>query len=240
MPVFVGTSGFSYDDWIGDFYPPELKRKDWLSFYAKHFNTTELNVTFYRTPFEAMFRAWYSKTPEGFLFAVKGSRFITHIKRLVDVKESVDYFFSRANLLKEKLGVVLWQLPPSLKPEEKTLTNFLKLLRKYKNTRHAFEVRNEDWLDKKFVKIIKEEGHTICASDYHYFETPFLSGLNFYYIRRHGPKRSGLYSGCYTKDEIRKDADIIKKLKRKLVFVYFNNDVSGHALRNAKELKEML
>ncbi len=240
MTLYIGTSGFSYDDWIGEFYPPDLERREWLRFYSKHFNTTELNVTFYRTPFEGMFKSWYSKTPDKFLFSVKGSRFITHIKRLKDVNESLDYFFSKVNLLKEKLGVVLWQLPPGLKPDVKTFSDFLKNLKRYNHTKHAFEFRNEFWLDKKVITMIKDSGHTVCISDYHGFETGYIPGFEFYYIRRHGPKRSGLYTGCYTKSEIKKDGDLIKKIKGKDVFVYFNNDVAGHALKNAKELIALL
>ncbi len=240
MAIYIGTSGFSYDDWVGEFYPGDLDRKDWLRFYAKHFKTTELNVTFYRTPFEGMFKSWYSKTPQDFLFALKGSRFITHVKRLKDIDESVDYFFSRALLLKEKLGVVLWQFPPGLKPEEKTFADFLKKLNKYRMTKHAFEFRNKNWLKKSIINILKEQGHTICISDYHASETDYISGFEFYYIRRHGPKRAGLYAGCYKMEELKKDAQMIKKIKKKDVFVYFNNDVAGYALKNAKELIELL
>jgi len=238
--IYIGTSGFSYDDWIGEFYPPELKRGEWLTYYAKYFLTTELNVTFYRTPFESMFRAWYKKTPEGFLFSVKGSRFITHIKKLHEVSDSLEYFFSRVNLLREKLGVVLWQFPPGLKPEIIKFSKFLKGLQKYKYTRHAFEFRNELWLDEKIKKLIKDEGHTICISDFHRFETPFIPGMDFYYIRRHGPKRAGLYAGRYTEDELKKDAELIKGIKKKKIFMYFNNDVAGHALKNALQLIELV
>lgn len=240
MALYIGTSGFSYDDWIGEFYPDNLERKDWLRFYAKHFNTTELNVTFYRTPFDAMFKSWYSRTPENFLFSVKGSRFITHTKRLQNVDDSVDYFFSRANLLKEKLGVVLWQFPPGLKKDVKKFLNFLKILKKYKNILHTFEFRNRFWAESDIIKMLKESGHTVCISDFHRFETDYIPGFEFYYIRRHGPKRAGLYAGCYRRDELKKDAELIKKLKKKDVFVYFNNDVAGHALKNAQELIELV
>lgn len=240
MALYIGTSGFSYDDWVGEFYPGDLDRKDWLRFYAKHFKTTELNVTFYRTPFEGMFKSWYSKTPEDFLFALKGSRFITHVKRLKDVDDSVNYFFSRAELLKEKLGVVLWQFPPGLKRDAKTFSDFLKILKKYKCPRHAFEFRNPSWLARDIIKLIKEEGYTITISDYHNYKTEYIPGFEFYYIRRHGPEEAGLYAGCYTKEEIKRDAQMIKKIKKKDLFVYFNNDVAGYALKNAKELIELL
>lgn len=238
--IYIGTSGFSYDDWIGEFYPPELERKEWLRFYSKYFKTTELNVTFYRTPFSQMFKSWYSKTPEDFLFAVKCSRFITHVKRLKEVDDSVEYFFSRANLLKEKLGVVLYQFPPGMKADLARFEEFIRILRKYRNTRHAFEFRSDPWLKKEFIKMIKEEGHTICISDYHEFETEYIPGFEFYYIRRHGPKRDWLYAGCYTEDEIKMDAELIKRIKKRDVFVYFNNDVAGYALKNARELIALL
>lgn len=241
MPLYIGTSGFSYSDWVGRFYPKTIKRTEWLEYYSKYFNTTELNVTFYRMPFEAVFRSWCGKTPADFIFSVKGSRFITHIKRLNNVESAVDYFFSRVSLLEEKLGPVLWQLPPNLKPDIRIVSKFLKLLEKYKHSFNVFEFRNAAWLNAEIISLIKDTGGTICISDWTGFRTDFIKGFDFYYIRRHGAANASLYSGRYTDKEIIKDADMIKsKMDNKKVFIYYNNDVSCNAVKNARTMKEYL
>ena len=112
--IFIGTSGYSYKHWIDKFYPKDLPQKRWLEFYAQHFNSVELNVTFYRLPKESLFENWYKRTPSNFRFVIKGSRFITHIKRLQDCKEPLNLFMQRAANLKDKLSCILWQTPPSL------------------------------------------------------------------------------------------------------------------------------
>jgi uncharacterized protein YecE (DUF72 family) len=241
MTIYIGTSGFSYDDWVGKFYPETLQRNEWLGYYSTYFNTIELNVTFYRMPQKNIFSSWYKKTGKGFLFSVKGSRYITHIKRLHDTKDAIDYFFSGVNLLKEKLGVILWQFPPSLSPDIKVFSNFLKHISKYNKSVHAFEFRSALWLRDDIINLIKDAGATVCISDWNGVEMPYIPGFNFYYIRRHGPKKAPLYSGSYTKREIIADARMIQsKMKGMDVFVYYNNDVRAHAIANAFELKKKL
>lgn len=127
----IGCSGFNYGGWKGNFYPPDLPQKKWLDFYCKIFNTVELNVTFYRLPLASTFSKWHNETPSDFVFSIKGSRFITHIKRLLDPQEPLEIFFERALNLKEKLRVVLWQFSPSFKINIERLKFFLKLLKNY-------------------------------------------------------------------------------------------------------------
>jgi len=137
----IGCSGFNYRDWKGNFYPEYLPQKKWLEYYCTVFKTVELNVTFYRLPLVTTVEKWYAETPSDFAFSLKGSRFITHIKRLLDPEESLDLFFERAMLLKEKLKVVLWQFSPGFKIDLERLSRFLKLLENYP-VRNTFEFRN--------------------------------------------------------------------------------------------------
>lgn len=241
MNVYIGTSGFSYDDWIGVFYPETLQQGEWLKYYSQYFNTTELNITFYRIPLKKVFSSWYNKADAKFLFAVKGSRYITHIKRLNDVHDACEHFFSRVLLLKEKLGVILWQLPPFLNPDVKIFYKFLKLISKYK-IRHAFEFRNKAWTnDESIIKLITQAGASVCISDWRDQPTSFIPGFNFYYIRKHGPKNAPLYSGLYTSKQVLADAKLIQaNMKDKDVFIYYNNDVSGYAIKNAFMLQQYL
>ena len=148
--VRVGTSGYNYPHWWnGVFYPSELSQRKWLEFYAGHFDTVELNVSFYRLPKKEVFESWYKRTPEGFLFSVKGNRYITHVKRLKDCREPVTLLLDHASPLKEKMGILLWQLPPRFKFKKERLEEFcvlLSTLPRSKRLRHAFEFRDQTWL----------------------------------------------------------------------------------------------
>lgn len=146
MPgYYIGTSGWHYDHWRGLFYPENLAKPKWLGFYAEHFTTVELNNSFYHLPSEAAFTNWRKSSPDGFVFAVKVSRFITHIKRLKNVEESLSNFLSRADFLQDKLGPLLYQLPPSMKRNDEVLEAFLSMLPE--RYRHVLEFRHESWLD---------------------------------------------------------------------------------------------
>jgi len=237
--LYIGTSGYSYNHWKGVFYPKNLSKNKWLEHYALSFDTVELNVTFYRMPNPQVFSGWRRRTPKGFTFAVKGSRFITHIKRLKSCKDSVRFFFSRVRLLKEKLGVVLWQLPPSFKVDPKRLEKFIKIIKKYKNVKQAFEFRNESWIRKNVISLLKDSKIALCSADYPTFNKEIHNTAGFIYIRRHGKK--GLYEGSYTLRELRKDKCTIKSYakKKKDIFVYFNNDIKGYAVKNARNLKKI-
>ena len=235
----IGCSGFNYGGWKGNFYPPDLPQKKWLDFYCKIFNTVELNVTFYRLPLASTFSKWHNETPSDFVFSIKGSRFISHIKRLLDPQEPLEIFFERALNLKEKLRVVLWQFSPSFKINIERLKFFLKLLKKYP-VKNTLEFRHESWITEEVIDLCRKHNISLCTADWPEFidELPVTS--DFVYTRRHG--KGGSYATCYSKAELKKDAKKIKNYLKdnKDVFIYFNNDAYGYAPKNAKELMEML
>lgn len=231
----IGCSGFLYDHWRKNFYPEDLSKNYWLEYYSKHFSTVELNVTFYKLPDRETFSKWYLSTPEGFVFSLKGSRFITHIKKIKDCAEPVEAFFSRALLLKEKLGVILWQFPPSLTLDLERLKDFLELLEPYE-MKNTFEFRNKTWINKKVVDLLKKKNVAFCMADWPDFLDKLPLTANFVYIRRHG--QEGSYATEYSKELLNKDAKRIKVYLRqkKDVFIYFNNDAFGYAPKNVSEL----
>jgi uncharacterized protein YecE (DUF72 family) len=240
MPdVLIGTSGFSYKHWRGTFYPEGLAQKNWLGYYCERFSTVELNVTFYRLPKEGAFRKWRTETPEYFLFALKGSRFITHIKRLRDPSEPLKTFMDTIRPLGPKIGALLWQLPPSFKRDTERLKGFLKALRRYRR-RSAVEFRNESWLEDEVFDLLRDEGVGLCMADWPPFVDELPITADFTYIRRHG--RGGSYDTSYSSDELKNDARRIRKYRRnkKDTYIYFNNDAEGYAPQNALELKRIL
>lgn len=237
--VFIGTSGYSYDHWAdGVFYPEGLSKDKWLEYYTKSFKSVELNVTFYRLPTKAAFLGWHKRTPKDFAFAVKGSRFITHIKRLKNCREPLDLFFSRVEGLGNKLSVILWQLPPQFKASPKRLCDFIGELKRFKHPRHAFEFRDKSWFSDGIYGILKKANIALCSADWPEFASDVPLTADFAYIRRHGAGAL-LYGGCYSNWELRKDTAKIKKfLKDGIdVYIYFNNDAKGWAVKNAKTLQ---
>lgn len=242
--IFIGTSGYNYHHWgNGVFYPSELPESKWLEFYAEYFNTVELNVTFYRLPTEKTFESWYKRTPDHFLFAIKGSRFITHIKRLKDCRQPLELFLDRASFLQEKLGIILWQLPPRFKVNKERLKEFSLLLSKLplsKRIPHAFEFRDESWFCNEIFNILKEFNFSLCIA--HGSGLPIQEKVTskIIYIRLHGGEI--LYGSNYSESELKKWAEKIKSWhdKGKTIFVYFNNDAYGFAVKNAMTLKKIL
>lgn len=240
MPKYrIGCSGFLYDSWKGIFYPEDLPHRWWLSFYMEKFNTVELNVTFYRLLKKEAFERWYKETPPDFVFCLKGSRFITHVKKLKDVELPLSTFFNATAPLLEKLHVVLWQLPPNLKLNMKNLEDFIENLKLYP-VRHAFEFRHKSWLTKKVFNLLSASNIAVCTADWPDFIKDVPATANFVYIRRHG--EGGNYSTSYTTDQLKNDAKMIKEyLKQgKNVYYYLNNDAFAYAPKNAMELKEIL
>ena len=235
---YIGTSGWHYDDWRGRFYPEKLPKAKWLDFYARHFPTLELNNTFYRLPKETVFNKWYGSSSEGFIFSVKVSRFITHIKRLQDCHESLDNFMSRVALLKEKLGPLLYQLPPGLHRDDGILTKFLASLPR--ELKHAIEFRHESWLTEDVFDILRRHHVGFCVFDMPKLTSPLASTADFAYIRFHGS--DSLYSSSYSDEEMADWSEKIAKLAENLesVYIYFNNDIAGYALRNAVAIREYL
>jgi len=239
MPeYFIGTSGWHYDHWQGSFYPDKLPKAKWLEFYADHFNTVELNNSFYNLPTENAFNNWLNSSPENFIFTVKVNRYITHIKRLKDIKEPLDRFLSRADILQEKLGPLLYQLPPNMKRDDKTLDAVLSMLPfRYS---HVVEFRHESWFDDGVFKILSKYNVGLCVFDKPDFTCPIVATSNFTYFRFHGS--SELYSSCYSELELSDWAKRIVDTSRnkKAVYIYFNNDAEAYAIENARAISKIL
>jgi len=236
MKTYVGTSGWSYKHWKGDFYPSNLPQKKWLGYLASIFNTVEINATFYREPKPSTFQKWHDETPKHFLFSVKANRFITHIKRLKDIQDSLTRFYNTIVLLEEKIGCLLFQLPPSLHYDPPLIDSFLSQLDPRWKT--AIEVRHASFLNEEFYRALHERNIAFCWSDtagrYPYAEKVTA---DFLYIRLHGSPV--LYRSAYTEDFLKEFARKLKAIDRD-VFVYFDNDAEGHAPKNALFLKEVL
>jgi uncharacterized protein YecE (DUF72 family) len=240
--IYIGTSGYIYPHWEGIFYPENWPKSKKLEYYCQHFDTVELNNTFYRLPGEKAFEGWYKRTSKNFIFAVKVSRFITHVKKLVDCKEPWKIFLKRALILKEKLGPLLFQLPPFLKADSEKLEEFGKMILKEspKRLRFAFEFRNESWCDEKIYQILKKFNFAWVVVDSPSWPKVYQVTADFVYVRMHGSKI--LFGSKYTKKELDDLTQKIKKLKKQNldVYVYFNNDAYGYAVEDAKELLKML
>ncbi|HCC68824.1 MAG TPA: DUF72 domain-containing protein [Nitrospiraceae bacterium] len=235
----IGCSGFLYKDWREVFYPSDLPQRRWLDFYGEKFNTVELNVTFYRLPTKEAFDKWHRETPEGFSYSLKGSRFITHIKKLKDVEMPLESFFNVAAPLGKKFEVALWQFHPVFRADLPRLKNFIELLSSY-NVRHTFEFRHESWITPKITKLLEESNIAFTMADWPEFIDDLPITADFVYIRRHG--EGGSYATSYSTEQLKKDAKRIKSYmkQRKDVYIYFNNDAFGYAPKNAMELKSLL
>lgn len=235
---FIGTSGWFYEHWYGNFYPKDLSKDRFLQFYADFFNTVELNNTFYHLPKEKTVKQWQKKVCKDFLFSVKASRFITHIKRLKNTKEPIELFLKRAALLKGKLGPILFQLPPSFKKNGDILEGFLKTLPKGYD--YVMEFRNESWFDKDIFDLMRRFKVAFCVASMPKFPVVLEVTAPFSYIRMHGG--SVLYGSNYSKKELKEWASNIKGFLKKglSVYIYFNNDAYGYAVKNALALKELL
>ena len=235
--LFIGTSGWVYGHWEGIFYPEDLSSKDKLKYFSQHFKTAEINYSFYHLPRPSTYQNWYNQVPADFIFAVKASRFITHIKRLQGVKEAWEIFRKNALNLKEKLGPILFQFPPSFRATEENISRleaFLKLITENK-PRYAFEFRHETWCDKKIYKLLKKYNVAWVIADSPRYSKAEVITADFVYIRMHGSKI--LFASKYTREELKDLAQKIKKwLKGADVYVYFNNDAYGYAIENAKTL----
>jgi uncharacterized protein YecE (DUF72 family) len=238
---WIGTSGWVYDHWRGPFYPQELPAAKWLDYFCRRFGTVELNASFYRLPKEQTWRNWSAKVPTGFLFAVKASRFITHIKRLRDCEEPLETFLDRARLLGDALGPVLYQMPPSFHrtPENsERLANFLSLLPH--DVRHVFEFRHDSWFDAEPFALLRMHNVAFCAFHMVDRETPLEATTDFVYVRFHGS--AALYGGSYSDEQLTDWARRLRELPEDVreVYVYFNNDAFGHAVANAQTLAALL
>lgn len=239
----IGTSGWNYKHWSGIFYPHDLKQKDWLGHYCQFFDTVEINNTFYQLPKKEVFEKWRSSVPDTFLFIVKASRFITHMKKLKDPEVSAGNFLENVSGLGEKLGPVLFQLPPFWKINSQRLEEFLEYLTKQNivtNLRVAFELRNPTWAQEEIYALFRNYNVALCFADWPDLTINDPVTADLVYLRRHGP--ATLYASGYSNDQLKQDASHIKTWlsQGKEVFAYFNNDTGGYAIRDALNLRRMV
>ncbi|HEX8233903.1 MAG TPA: DUF72 domain-containing protein [Caulobacteraceae bacterium] len=237
--VRIGCSGWCYRHWKGGvFYPERLKAKDEFAYYASRFDTAEINNSFYRLPTEAASRGWREKSPPGFLFAWKASRYLTHMKRLLDPAEPLALMFSRADLLGEKLGPVLFQLPPGMHRNDERLAAFLPLLGP--SRRYAFEFRHPSWYAPEVFALLRAHDVSLCLSDHHHAPAPWEATASWVYVRGHGP--GGRYWGRYPPETLEDWAGRIRAWNTdgRDVVCYFDNDPEGAAPKDADVLKGLL
>jgi uncharacterized protein YecE (DUF72 family) len=240
--IRVGCSGWNYAHWRnGIFYPPRLASKDWLRFYAERFDTVEVNTTFYRLPRASSVARWVEESPEGFTFAVKVSRYITHIKRLLEVPQHLPLLYERiAPLVRSpKFGPLLWQLPPTFKLDLDRLAGTLEHL--HDGHRHAFEFRHPSWFRDDVYTLLREHRVALVIGDrlqVNAFQTHELTA-DFTFVRFHSGTRGR--NGNYSHRELDEWADRLERWAHEVeVFAYFNNDWEGYAIENGRYLKARL
>ncbi len=236
--IYIGTSGWHYKHWIGSFYPQGTKDADQLSYYLEFFKTVELNNSFYRLPAPETFANWRKAVPSDFVFAIKGSRYITHQKKLNIEKENISIFFNSVKRLREKAGPVLFQLPPHWNVNVERFDRFLKLLpKKY---RFTFEFRNHSWYNDEVDELLRSYNCAFCIYELEHHLSPLKVTADFVYTRLHGPGNK--YQGSYTDTQLKKWAVQCKAWQKdgKDAYVYFDNDQLGYAAFNAKKLMELV
>ncbi|MBD3208304.1 MAG: DUF72 domain-containing protein [Candidatus Nealsonbacteria bacterium] len=235
---YIGTSGWMYDHWKEEFYPPEISSDEMLAFFGRHFKTVEVNNIFYQKPDRKKILGWKESVPDDFTFAIKANRYITHMKNLKDVKEPVSELLSVLRGLGKKLGPVLFQLPPQWHINAPRIKSFLNILPK--GFRYAMEFRHDSWYDKEIFKSLRERNIAFCIHDHKDAPSPEKVTADFIYLRLHGP--GGYYSSKYTDEQLSRWSEKIKKWlsEGKDIYAYFNNDTSGYAIRNSDQLKKKI
>jgi len=236
--LHVGTSGWTYKHWRGDFYPDSVPQRRWLAHYQQHFDTVEVNATFYALLRATTFAAWARDAPPGFVFTLKGSRFITHVRRLREPQSALAKFFERARLLGTHLGPVLWQMPPDLARNEELLEGFLRALPR--DVSHVFEFRHASWFNETTYALLRRHDATLCIAHRGGAASPEVLTSSFVYLRFHGTDER--YNGAYGR---RRLAPWEQRIRGWLadghdVYAYFNNDVGGHAPLDASALLEAI
>jgi len=237
-PVLVGTSGWSYEHWQGVFYPEELPADHWLAYYAQRFSSVEINNSFYHLPRKKTLRRWRDAVPDDFVFCAKASRYITHMKKLKDPAKSVSAFFGRISALGDKLGPVLFQLPPNWRFNAQRLSAFLEALSS--EFRYAFEFRDHSWLNDETYALLARHDAAFCIYELDGFLSPREVTTDFVYVRLHGP--DGPYQGSYDTRVLSGWAGAFSTWSAggKAVYCYFDNDQAGYAANNALSLHAML
>jgi uncharacterized protein YecE (DUF72 family) len=236
--ILIGTSGWAYKHWKGILYREDASQEDLLPAYAESFQTVEINNTFYRLPDEGTIAGWRCRAPDGFVFAVKANRYITHMKKLMEPEEPVERMMDRVAGLGNKLGPILFQLPPGWHVNAKRLASFADVLPQ--DHRYAFEFRHESWYADPVYDVLEQSGGAFCIHDHRDAPSPRRVTADFVYVRFHG--RQGSYEGKYSSTDLSGWADTIAGWRDEglSVYCYFNNDFRGHAVENARELIALL
>ncbi len=236
---YIGTSGWVYDDWKGVFYPGTLSKQKWFGFYAQHFQSVEVNATFYRFFKDATYRKWYERAPKDFKYVLKVPRLITHYKKLQDANDIIQSFEYSAMLLKEKLGNLLLQIPSNMPYDPIRLDMALKSFKHPKLV--SVEIRKREWLTDEFLDVLRKNKVSYCNPDEPGWRLDKILTSQTGYLRLHG--RSDWYNHEYDAkemDEIRDCALSLSEQGARQVFVYFDNTAYGYALKNAMKLKKKI
>ena len=236
--VHIGCSGWDYRHWRGDFYPTDLPRDRWLPHYARRFQAVEINNSFYQLPEPSTVCRWRDQVPAGFCFAFKASRYLTHMKKLKEPADPLRRVVQCATLLGDRLGPILFQLPPRWHRNVERMRSFIDKLPS--RLSHAIEFRDPSWYDSKVFDAMAERSVALCLHDMCGSASPRVAVGPFVYVRFHGPETK--YSGGYPSHTLRPWADWLAEVIRagKDVYVYFNNDIGGHAPRDALRLRRYL
>lgn len=236
--IYIGTSGWYYDHWEDVLYPPGLAKSKRFGIYSQEFNSVEINATYYRLPTASMVEGWYAKAPKDFVYTVKAPKEITHNRKLKDTAEPLSGFLQILTPMKDKLGAILYQLPPSLKKDSSLLQDFLKLLPS--QPKACFEFRHPSWECDATYEILSESGagHVVVSKKDYPFVEEHTAGIAYH--RLHGPEQ--LCASSYSDSQLRALGERIILLSESGIscFVFFNNDIGGHAVSNARTLKILL
>jgi uncharacterized protein YecE (DUF72 family) len=235
--VRIGTSGWEYEHWKGPFYPRDLPRDRWLEFYSERFDTVELNATFYRLPEADTFARWGQRVPSGFRFAIKASRYLTHLRRLRAPDEPLDRLWTRARRLGQRRGPMLYQLPPRWRPNPDRLAHFLATIPQ--DEPQAVEIRDRSWYRRDVLDMLEAAGVALVLHDMPESRTPLRRVGPIVYLRFHGAGER--YGGAYSAQRLSAWARRITEWAEVVpVWAYFNNDMGGNAVRDADRLRRMV
>lgn len=237
MQLYIGTSGWSYEHWNQIFYPKDIKSNQRLQYYGKHFDTVEINTTFYHLPKNTTINNWNNQVPKKFIFSIKASQYITHRKRLKDPSQTLTLFFERIKLLENKTGVILFQLPPSFKKNIERLEEFINHLDKDK--RYTFEFRHESWFEEEVYSLLKKHNIALCITDWADKSFPEVMTADFAYVRLHGPQKT--YQGFYGPKKLKEwKKKFLEWMEHKMdIYCYFDNDEKAYAIKDAYTLKKL-
>lgn len=237
--VHIGTSGWSYPHWSGPFYPPDLADAEQLAFYTRHFASVEINNSFYNLPSARALARWRETVPGKFVFSAKASRYITHVKKLKDPRQTLPKLLKRLETLGDRLGPILFQLPPNWRFNAERLEAFLSQLSA--DYHYTFELRDPSWLNDHAFELLERHDAALCLYDFGGRSSPVRATTDFVYIRLHGPSEEP-YRGKYHARTLDKWARRIREWseEKRSVYCYFDNDEAGYAAQNARQLQDKL